>query len=115
LVAVRSKKLAEYIEKRKETEKLEEEGRLPKRRKTSSILREEESHLTRLISEAQQKVDKFQKHLHDLAFDVGVESDVFLRSPEVESESVLGEERAENSGEEAELSRKGEENLGEGE
>ena len=108
MVAIRSKKLAECIEKRKETEKLEEEGRLPKRRKTSSILREEESHLTRQISEAQQKVDKFQKHLQDLAFDVGVESDVFLRSPEVESASVLGEERAENSGEEAELSREGE-------
>jgi len=85
LVAIRSKKLAECIEKRKETERLEEEGRLPKRRKTSSILREEESHLTRQISEAQQKVDKFQKHLQDLAFDVGMESDEFLRSPEVES------------------------------
>ncbi|RPA92317.1 hypothetical protein L873DRAFT_1817845, partial [Choiromyces venosus 120613-1] len=45
-----------------------------KRRKTSTTLREEESRLTHQISEAQQKVEKFQKHLQDLAFDAGVES-----------------------------------------
>ena len=115
LAAIRSKKLVECIEKRKETEKLEEEGRLLKHRKTSTILREEESHLTRQISKAQEKVNKFQKHLQDLAFAVGAESDMFLRSPQVESTSVFGEERAENSGKEAELCREGDENLGEGE
>ncbi|RPA90161.1 hypothetical protein L873DRAFT_1821667, partial [Choiromyces venosus 120613-1] len=41
---------------------------------TSTTLQEEESRLTHQIPEVQQKIEKFQKHLQDLAFDAGAES-----------------------------------------
>jgi len=48
---------------------LQEEGKLPKRRKTSTTLLEEESHLRHQIFEANQKVEKLERHRQDLAFD----------------------------------------------
>ncbi|PUU73047.1 hypothetical protein B9Z19DRAFT_1069298 [Tuber borchii] len=101
LVTVRCKKLAECTHKRKETEDLEEEGKLPKHRKPSATLREEETRLTKLILEAQQKVEKFEKHLQDLASDMvgesqGLEGENFVGSPEEEITSEFDEEQEEN-------------------
>ena len=52
LIAVREKKLAECTRKRKEAERLGEEGKLPKRRKTGTTLLQEEPSLRKQISEA---------------------------------------------------------------
>ncbi|KAG0637719.1 hypothetical protein HOY80DRAFT_1002428 [Tuber brumale] len=95
LVTLRKQKLAECIRKRKEVEKLEEEGNLPKRRKTGSALLEEESRLVEQIAEAERRVKKFEKHLEELMQDVG-EAERLIGSPEEEAES--GEDFEEGAG-----------------
>src|ERR1700712_773957 len=70
LVSIRKQKLAECTRKRRDAEKLEEEGKLPKRRKTGATLLQEEGRLTEQISEAERKVRKFEKHLEDMAQNV---------------------------------------------
>ncbi|RPB01940.1 hypothetical protein L873DRAFT_1802775, partial [Choiromyces venosus 120613-1] len=71
LLTTRKHKLAECTQKRRETKKLEEEERLPKRRKTGSALRQEEEHLSEQIAEAERNVRRLEKHLVDIGPDVG--------------------------------------------
>jgi len=97
LVILRSKKLAECKQKRKETEKLEEEGKLPKRRKTSTTLLEEESRLRYQKFEANQMVEKLERHLQDLAFD-GQGRETLVGGPEDEAGEVFDEELEDNLG-----------------
>ncbi|RPA96296.1 hypothetical protein L873DRAFT_1845431 [Choiromyces venosus 120613-1] len=67
LVEARKKRLAECTRKRKDAERLEEEGRLLKHRKTGAALLQEEGYLVQQISEAERKVKKFERHMEDLA------------------------------------------------
>ncbi|RPA97362.1 hypothetical protein L873DRAFT_1809902, partial [Choiromyces venosus 120613-1] len=71
LLTTRKHKLAECTQKRRETEKLEEEERLPKHWKTGSALHQEEEHLSEQIAEAERNVRRLEKHLVDIGPDVG--------------------------------------------
>jgi len=95
LVTLGTNKFAECIQKRKETEKLEEDGKLPKGRKTSTTLLEEESRLRHQIVEANQKVEKLERHLQDLAFD-GDGSENLVGSPDEEAGNEFDEELEDN-------------------
>jgi len=106
LIAVREKKLAECTRKRKEAERLEEEGKLPKRRKTGTTLLQEEASLRKQISEVRGKVEKLEKHLEDLVQDVVQGGESFFRRDEAEMvcgcddiESVLDEEELDTTSE----------------
>jgi len=95
LVTLRSKKLAECTQKRKETEKLEEEGKLPKRRKTSATLLKKESRLRHQIFEANQTVEKLERHIQDLAFD-GQARENLVEGPENKAGGEFDEELEDN-------------------
>ncbi|RPA90598.1 hypothetical protein L873DRAFT_402780 [Choiromyces venosus 120613-1] len=63
---MRKQKLVECPWKRKEVERLEEEGKLPKRWKTGAAILQEEHRLAEQISQAEQEVKKFEKHLEEM-------------------------------------------------
>ncbi|RPA88681.1 hypothetical protein L873DRAFT_900845 [Choiromyces venosus 120613-1] len=65
LVITRKQKLPDCTRKREEVEKLVEEGHLPKHRKTVTALLQKERQLTQQIVEAEQKLEKLEKHLED--------------------------------------------------
>lgn len=74
---------------------MEEDGKLPKGRKTSTTLLEEESRLRHQIVEANQKVEKLERHLQDLAFD-GDGSENLVGSPDEEAGNEFDEELEDN-------------------
>jgi len=107
LIAVREKKLAQCTRKRKEAERLEEEGKLPKSRKTGTTLLQQEASLRKQMSEARGKVEKLEKHLEDLVQDVVQVGESFFRRDEAEMVcgcddigSVLDEEELDATSEE---------------
>ena len=67
LSSTRKAKLANHTHKRKEVERLEEEGKLPKGRKPGATLLQEEGHLVQLIAEADDRVQKLEKDIDELA------------------------------------------------
>jgi len=67
LASTRKVKLVNHTQKREEVQKLEEEGKLPKGRKTGAMLLKEEHHLVELISKADGRVEKLEHHIDELA------------------------------------------------
>ena len=67
LSSTRKAKLAHHTHKRKEVERLEEEGKLPKGRKPGATLLKVEGHLVQLIWEADDRVQKLEKDIDELA------------------------------------------------
>ena len=66
LIAGRKERLVECQRKRKDAEKLEGEGRLPKRRKNEFQLKEEEAQLGKQINEAETRLRSLEIHIGDL-------------------------------------------------
>ncbi|KAG0643223.1 hypothetical protein HOY80DRAFT_997923 [Tuber brumale] len=95
---IRRKRLEECKRKRKDAEKLEEEGKLPKRRKPGIALLQDEVHLMKQISEAERQVKKLEQHLKDMA--------EHIDEPEIVSDGLeevvgwIGEQELEESSEE---------------
>ncbi|RPA99874.1 hypothetical protein L873DRAFT_1903700 [Choiromyces venosus 120613-1] len=107
LVIMRKQKLADCTRKRKEVEKLEEEGRLPKHQKTGTALLQEERQLTQQIFEAEQKLEKLEKHLEDMRQNVSLNDGTYECGNllEDQAESQFGQEDIpENLGEEVRAS-----------